>query len=139
MPSSVNDSGWTHKDYKGGDCAPVPVQTSTLDARGLTPDQQNLVATIVHHRVGAEEDRRAIDAAQQSIKEAEATCKKSKAAAEKIIANSSRQGQFHMEQMLLAEDKLRQSILSDVILKGAPEPEPTPEADDHEDQIGRAG
>jgi len=98
-----------------------------------------LVATIVHHRVAAEDNRRAIAAAEQSIKEAENTCKKAVNEAKKIIANASRQGQHNMEQMLLTEENLRQSILSDVIVKGAPVPEPTPSADEEDDQIGRSG
>lgn len=116
----------------------IPVSSSKPQA--LTADQHQLVATIVHHRVAAEDNRRAIEAAQESLKISENVYKQSKADAEKAIANASRTGQFHMEQMLLAEDQLRQSILSDVMIKGAPEPEPTPEAEfEHDDQIGRAG
>ncbi len=114
--------------------------TPTSSSTGLSREQHEIIANYVHHQVGVIDNRKAIADVQTSLKKLESDYEIAKVDADRRIVNCSQQVQFHIEQMHIAEENLRRSILSDVLIKGAPEPEPTPEAEiEHDDQIGRAG
>lgn len=111
--------------------------TPVSSSKGLNEEQHELVAKIVHHRVAIEDYRKASIEVKKLLAASESEYKKAKEAAERSATNIAENSRYHTEQLLLAEENLRQSILGDVLIKGAPAPEPTPEID-HDDQIGRA-
>jgi len=153
-PYPLNSTGWGHFQVPGTTneteepeaCSSVPIpklepENQMSDNKGLNAEQQSMVVDFVHHRVAVEDNRKAADEAKKNLAATELEYKKGKALQESRIFACETQIQFHIEQMRVAEENLRRSILNDVLIKGAPEPEPTPEVAvvDHDDQIGRAG
>lgn len=137
FPSTINESGWTHNNAQHVDCDPTPCNSKAVEQTGLTYDQQKIVANIVHHRVGMEDNRKALREAQEAIEKGEKDWKKLKAENQSRIESSTRQGQYHMEQMKLSEEALRLSILNDALIKGIP-PEPEKSSVEEHEELGRA-
>lgn len=124
----------SRKAEAGGSIPP-----SSSKPLGLNHEQQEIIIKLVHHRVQVEDNRKAIDAATTALKEAEKTWKAAEKTANSRIEACKRQGQIHIEQLKLSEEKLRQSILEDAIVRGTPEPEPIPPVVEEETlDIGRA-
>ena len=138
-PSEWNKSGWTHERYPGADCDPVPVEeVKDINNKGMVESQRAIIAKIVHHRVAMDENQKAISENKASLAKEKIDYEKSVKAREQGIASWSSRAQFHLEQMIEAEEELRQSILSDVVVRGIPKEEAPPAVHDEPEDIGRA-
>lgn len=113
----------------------TPVASST---EGFNQGQRDIMANIVHHRVGMEEQRREERLAIQNVEALKADSKKRISDAEDRAVKIRAQYKYHEEHMLAAEDQLRKDILLGMTLnQSLPEKEEPKVEEQESEEIGR--
>lgn len=141
-PSDVNVSGWTHyrNGSEEGSCneSPEPVMIEE-QLTNLNDEQRQLIGVIVHNRVRIEDQQKSIDEAATALAQAKTAMEAAQTTYHRRLADGNSLIMHHREQMQLAEDKLRKSILEDAVIKGLPaEKSAEAQVEVEQEDIGRA-